>query len=354
MLELKNQLTTKLTLAACALALSGCASLGGSAGSQQRVDSSKPNALAKSAKKDIYIGNIAVEFLTTEKSSATANSGMFSSGSGFAKQIVTARLDGVPESTMQQLANFALQDLRQQLTAKGYNVLSYSQYQALPKFSSTKPTASPLRPNMKAAALMKLINTPTLSYTFAPSGMMLSKDKYNTSFGSLVKSSGVPVVTANYTLGFAHFGSSTDATMNYNTGNREYSAEVTTGQALTVNPESGIHLFVDQGGTFGSNGQVKLRDPVVVKAAYGTMAEATSNLDKAANIFSGAMGVLSGGSMNVKRFAVNAAPARCWLPCWSMWITYWPVQSLSPIGAASIFIRCTPTSLCWYMQGCFF
>jgi len=290
--------------------LTGCASMGGGS-KETRLWSKNEDSLA--GKKEVYLGHVAVSFMTEDKGSATSESPMFSSNNlSYAKATVVAKLSGVPESVMQEIADDARADLVAELEAKGFTVLNYSDLKKHKEWEEDT-VASPYKPS-GVGAFIRREDSSTL--TFAPTGM----DLYAPGARSLWHLSKVaddldiPVISAKYTIHFAYFGSETDYTVDYATPTldgepiKTLSASVEMGQGISVTPYSGIAFAIDGGGTFSDSGSVELRDSVVIAGTYGSNEKTTSGSQKAANAFSSALGFFSGSSSKTEEFTIKANP----------------------------------------------
>ncbi|WP_370314301.1 hypothetical protein [Thalassolituus sp.] len=303
---------TAVFLIAGAGALTGCASLMGGGEKEVRLWTKNEDSLA--GKKDVYVGHVAVVFQTEDKGSAKAESPMFSrhNRGDYANMTVVAKLNGVPESTMQEIADNARAQLVAQLQARGFNVLNYSDLTRHNKWDDGA-VESPYRPSGIGSFLR---NEDSSSLMFAPTGMQLFAGGQTKLWhlNNIADDLEVPVITAEYTIHFAYFGSEADRTVDYMTPTlsgrptQTLTASVEMGQGISVAPYSGISYSLDAAGSFSDNGSIKLRDPVVVAGTYGTNEDTTSGGRKAANALSSFLGMFSGKSSKVTEFTINANP----------------------------------------------
>lgn len=297
-----------------ALLLGGCATGGGSTSASDsasaKLDTRKLEVME--GKKEVYIGNVGVTFITEDRSSSKASSPMIrhSSAGEYAKATLKASLTGVPETTMQSITDDIYADLKTKLEAQGYTVLNYSQLQQQKGWSKLKPLDMPYKPTSMP------LSTKAESVTYAPTGMDLMTSRTSNNhfkIGDVAKDMGTPILLAEYTVHFAYFGEDADVYHNYyggptGQGTTELSASVTLGQGIQVLGGSGIHFLNEGAGTFAKNGHIRLKDSIIVKGAYGKNEDVTSTGMKAANALSSALGFFSGSSSKTTEIAVNANP----------------------------------------------
>jgi hypothetical protein len=300
--------------------LAGCAAIGSNKESgEKRIQLTAKNLENIAGKKEIYIGQFSVTFVTQDKASATSESALFSSDSGYATSILKSELKGVPPQTMQSITDRAYADLRAKLSAQGFTVREQRELTARGDWKKIKTLSTPYSPSAVGGFLK---GDSGKSLTLAPTGLnlfyyLVPQQQDPTSVSSVpyalaefAGSLGSPVVVANYRIHFANLSGETDRTMDYNTDNTTYSAEMTLGQAITVMPGSGIGFIQGLTSTFSNpNSYVTLKTPVIIGGAYGQNEDTTSGAQKAANLFSSALGVISGGATNATSITVTADPA---------------------------------------------
>jgi hypothetical protein len=311
-----------IMLLAMLVALTGCATGGVSSGNATKVKLNAPETL--SSNKEVYIGDFRVTFLTQDKSSATARSPMMrgAEATDYAKVTLRAKLTGVPQDVMQSITDQAFADFQAELRAKGYTILDPAGLQKLDAWRKLGTTPSPNPPfdvangeTTSQKVMQTLIGADSeRNITFSPSGMSLLSTGMNNllpyNYGLAAEQSGKAIVRAHYKVHFVYFGSETDHRIDYLSDGRKQTltAEMTLGQGIQILSGSAIEFAVDQGGTFSKGGSVSLVDPVAVGGAYGENLDTTSMATKAANVFSSAVGVLSGGSATSKEISVRANP----------------------------------------------
>jgi len=121
---------------------------------------------------------------------------------------------------------------------------------------------------------------------------------------TVAEESGIPVLNVHYLVHFAYFTGETE-------DGDDKQARISMGQHIRVEDGSLVGLAVGSSGTFNNpNGMIRLTWGELSEMPYGTTKEATSGSQKAANAFSGAIGMLSGGSMSAKEFTITADPAK--------------------------------------------
>lgn len=298
--------------------LSGCASTGDGSSevSAKAIDTSNIETMA--SKKDIYIGHLGVTFVTQDKSSSKSTGPMsrHSSGTEYAKAVLTAKLSGVPQAVMQDITDQAYVSLVSSLEARGYNVRDYSELKKNKQWAKIKPLKTPFTPNSVGSFFKGEKRTMT-SYAPTDMGLITSADLLDTyNLSVIADDTKIPVLAVNYTVHFAYFDKESDYSINYvdivptNGGtSKTLTASVAIGQGIQVTSGSGMVFLVDQGGTFSDNGYAKLEDPVIVLGAYGENEDTTSGMQEAANTFSAVLGVFSGGSTESKEVSITANSA---------------------------------------------
>ncbi|HBS42239.1 MAG TPA: hypothetical protein DEA26_06135 [Oceanospirillales bacterium] len=303
-----------MTLGA-ALLLGGCATGGGATDVKDsksvKLDTHKLDVMA--GKKQIYIGNVGVTFITEDSGSAKSSSPMIrhSSGGEYAKANLKAYLTGVPEDTFREITDGIYADLKAKLEANGYTVLSYAQLQQQKGWSKLKTLEQPYTPGSMP------FSKKSANLTYAPASMdLVTAPDINNQFkiGDIAKDMGIPVLLAHYTIHFAYFGEDADVYHNYyggptGQGTTELKASVTLGQGIQVLAGSGVTFLNEGAGTFAKNGHIRLKDPIIVKGAYGENEDTTSAGWKAANALSSTLGFFSGSSSKTTQISVNANPA---------------------------------------------
>jgi hypothetical protein len=307
--------TLAVPFIALTLAIGGCASMGGGEAEEKKIEVVTDNLEKMEGKKEVYLGQFSVTFVTKDKASATSESSMFSKDRAYAKAILKSELKGVPEETMQAITNEVYQDFLDKLSAQGYTVRNYNELTSNKDWKGLDKLETPYQPS-SVGSFFKGDKGKTL--TFTPEGMdLLYYKTYPASpsvpapykLAALAGELNYPVLTADYRIHFANLSGQTDRTMDYNTGKRTYSAEVSFGQAITVQPNSGISFLQGVSGTFSNKaGYAKLETPVIIGGAFGETEDTTSGAQKAANAFSGLLGMVSGGSSDTTEVTVNADP----------------------------------------------
>ncbi len=289
--------------------LFGCAGVGAK---KQADPVLLSNAEVIAGKRQLLLGDFRVSFITFDKSSAKAESSMFSSDSGYARSTLRAKLAGVPDSVMQELTDAAYQDFVSKLKANGYSLADGSVLAANGEWQKLDMEASP----KKITSSFKAITGGNQeSSTFAPSGKSLIKMSIAKMLPYQVYSAanevGMPILNVNYTVHFVYFGRETDYKANAYTDFKgaEYSAEVSAGQGIQVVPGSGLDLIMGVTSTFNDpNAKLSIGAPVVVPGPFGRSNDATSGFQKAANTFSAVMGMVSGGASSAKDIDITADP----------------------------------------------
>ena len=302
--------------------LTGCVTTGtgGGSGSGDRLYST--NTATLDTRKDVYVAQFAVSFVTKDSGSAKATSPMIrhSSGSEYAQSVLKARLTGVPNSTFQKITDEAYKDFVADLTAKGFNVKPVSDLKKLKPWNKLDPLPVPYTPSGLSSFLNKssqdevVFSARSLNlYSVPDQAGQVKPMPY--AFSELAEAAGAPVFAINYKVHFAYFDSDTDYEVNYfkdvpiNGGpSTTLSASVTIGQGLQVTTGSAAQFFVDLGGTFSDNGYVSLVDPVIVGGAYGRNEDTTSDGQQVANALSSAVGFFTGGSTKTTEISVVATP----------------------------------------------
>lgn len=297
----------------------GCVTTGGTgSGSTPTKAVNIDNLKSLVNKKDIYIGHLGVTFVIQDKSSSKSTSPMsrHSKGTEFAQAVLTAKLTGVPPTTLQAITDQAYANLVKDLQARGYNVKTYDDLKKNKRWSKITGLETPYSPTIVMGNFLRSEDRKTVTY--APTGMALL---YGESIPNphdlsvIADETKTPVLAVNYTVHFAYFDKEADYTVDYfknvpkgGGASQTLSASVALGQGIQVIAGSGLVFLVDQGGTFSNNGSAKLKDPVVVLGAFGTNEDTTSGLAQASNAFSSALGLFSGGSTEHKEISVQANP----------------------------------------------
>lgn len=272
------------------------------------------NPAVFAGKNEVILGDFRVTFVTFDKASAVAESPMFSSDRGYARTSLRARLVDVPESVMQSLTDKVYGDFIASLSAKGYRLADASVLAGNTEWQKMKTLPSP---QIAASSFKAITGGSQESATFAPTGRSLidlnvaKAMPYHAYFAA--EQIGTPILSVHYTVHFVYFGSETDYTSNaaYDYKGAEYSAEVTAGQGIQVMPGSGVEWMMGAAGTFNNpNGKVTLGAPVLIPGPFGISKDATSGMQKAANVFSSALGMVSGGSSSAKDIEIKADPTR--------------------------------------------
>ena len=289
------------------LALSGC--LTTSVPQAPKDPYSVDNPKAFQGKNKVAIGSFKISFVTFDKSSAKAGGSMASADSGYAKLTLRAKLDGVDNATFQSITDRAYRDLIQQLQANGYTVVDRKSIESVKSYRSLKTVPNP---DVEEVRFKSITGGKRTESTFSPAGLPLY---HKGEFGgaplsipfqiySVASESGVPIINVHYLVHFAYFRGSVK-----NGDDKE--ARMSMGQAVQVQHGSVMGLAVGGRSTFSNpNGVVKLTWGEVNEVPYGTTAAATSGAQKAANAFSSAVGLLSGGSMVAKEFTITADPQK--------------------------------------------
>jgi len=289
---------------------------GGTTPAAKAVDIANINTMIN--KKDIYIGHFGVTFMTQDKSSSKSSSPMIRSSrnSDYAQAVLTAKLTGVPPSTLQAITDGAYKNLVKDLQAKGYNVKSYNELKQQKGWAKVSPLETPYSP-IQIDNFLSGKSRQSVSYAPTDMALLYGPDMLNPYALSVIASeSNIPVLAVNHTIHFAYFDKEADYEVDYskffskNGGGttQTLSASVSLGQGIQVTHGSGFLFMVDQGGTFSSNGHVKLKDPVVVLGAYGSNEDTTSTLMKGVNTFNSVAGLFSGKSSESKEISINANP----------------------------------------------
>jgi len=309
--------------------LAGCATggdpSGAAASKKARVDSKNVPSLTSS--KEVYVTDFRVTFITSDSGSAESKSPLlFRGGDGNdgATAILSAKLMGVRQETLQAITDQAYADFLARLADKGYRTLDRSQLDNIDAWKKVKTMTSPNPPfdisDGNIGGKTFLSSDKTRKITFAPSGMPLVKTSEQNlvpySYGKTAGKAGKPLVRAHYTIHFAYFGSETDYDIDYNAvdmlgreGKRQtFSASVSLGQGIQVIPGAAIEFTVDEGGTFSKSGYVSLKDPVVIGGNYGTNLDTTSSASKAVNALSSLLGTFSGSTSSTKEITIKANP----------------------------------------------
>ncbi len=307
--------TLAVPFIALTLAIGGCASMGGGEAEEKKIEVVTDNLEKVQGSKEVYLGQFSVTFVTKDKASATSESGMFSKDRAYAKAILKSELKGIPQETMQAITEEAYKNFVAKLEADGYVIRSYKELTANKDWEKIDTLETPYQPS-SVGSFFKGDKGKTL--TFTPEGMdLLYYKSYPAVPGvpmvyDLAKLAGdldYPVIMADYRVHFANLSGQTDRSMDYNTGERTYSAEVSFGQAINVQPSSGISFLRGVSGTFSNkSGYAQLETPVIIGGAYGETEDTTSGAQKAANAFSGLLGMVSGGSSDTTEVTVNADP----------------------------------------------
>lgn len=308
--------TLAVPFIALTLAIGGCASMGGGEAEEKKIEVVTDNLEKMEGKKEVYLGQFSVTFVTKDKASATSESGMFSKDRAYAKAILKSELKGIPEETMQAITDEAYENFLAKLKAQGYVVRSYKELTANKDWAKIDTLETPYQPS-SVGSFFKGDKGKTL--TFTPAGMDLLYYKtypavpgapFNYDLAKVAGDLDYPVIMADYRVHFANLSGQTDRSMDYNTGKRTYSAEVSFGQAINVQPNSGISFVRGVSGTFSNkSGFAQLETPVIIGGGFGETEDTTSGAQKAANAFSSLVGMVSGGSSDVTEVTVNADPA---------------------------------------------
>lgn len=302
----------KIIFSAVILALmTACAGVGG--GSTKAVAPiAVTNAETIAGQNTVLLGDFRVTFITFDKTSATAKSGMFSSDSGYATSSMRATLTGVPDEVMQSITDAAYQDFKAGLAKNGYTIGDESALRGNATWQKLKYEGSPI----KTKSSFKIVTGGSREdTTFAPSGRSLMSKAIGGGIPYQAYDAAgqlqVPIINVNYVVHFVYFGSETDYKSNAysNIKGAEYSAEVSAGQGIQVTPGSGIDWMRGVTSTFSHpNATVYIQAPVVIPGAYGSSEDSTSGLQKAANVFSSVLGAVSGGSSSSKDINITANP----------------------------------------------
>ncbi|MDF1763605.1 MAG: hypothetical protein P1U57_09365 [Oleibacter sp.] len=289
-----------------ALFLGGCATgSGGENGEKVRLYTSKLSAMA--GKKEVYIGHLGVTFITEDKSTSKSSSPMVRHDGPSAQATLTAKLSGVPEATMQAIADETYANLVADLEAKGYTVKNYSDLRAQKPWQKMKTFETPYTPS-KVAGFLKKVNTNTVA--FAPSNMDLLFDQSkgmdainnNAKLGEITYALNTPIISADYTVHFAYFDNDSDYTINYGIS-QTASASVDLGQGIQAVSGSGISILTE-----GKNPVITLKDPIIVSGVYGRNEDTTSGASKFANSFNSVVSMFGGTKMSSKEISIVAEP----------------------------------------------
>lgn len=288
-----------------ALTLGGCATGGGGGGEKSRLNTSKLSAMA--GKKEVYIGHLGVTFITEDKSTSKSSSPMIRHDGPSAQATLTAKLSGVPEATMQAIADETYANLVADLEAKGYTVKNYSDLRAQKSWQKMKTFETPYTPS-KVAGFLKKVNTNTIA--FAPSNMDLLFDQSkgmdainnNAKLGEISYALNTPIISADYTVHFAYFDNDSDYTINYGIS-QTASASVDLGQGIQAVSGSGISILTE-----GKNPVITLKDPIIVAGVYGRNEDTTSGASKFANGFNSVVSLFGGTKASSKEISVVAEP----------------------------------------------
>jgi len=291
--------------------------------SQPEVKTKKLKSLKDN--KEIFIGDFRITFIMKDSVSATAKDPNFMRGgdaTDYAKSNLEATLTGVPETVMQEITDNAYDHFARRIEEHGFSILDSAQlddtkdWPKLKRNDSPSKTAGNDAPGL--AGMFKKAVAESDQLTFAPTGMkLIQKSTGNVmpyKYGAVAEEVGKPIIRADYRLHFAYFGKDTDYKIDYAavdaSGNAKetLTASTSVGQGIQVIPGSEIHITVDGGGSFTKSGYATLKDPVVVSGDYGTNLNTTSGANKAANAFSSAVGLLSGGSSKTVEISIEAAP----------------------------------------------
>ncbi|MBQ0761138.1 hypothetical protein [uncultured Zhongshania sp.] len=290
--------------------ISACAGIGGSPKAVEPI--ALTNAAVFAGQNKVLIGDFRVTFITFDKTSATAKSGMFSSDTGYASSSMKATLTGVPDDAMQAVTDAAYQDFIAGLKSNGYTIADESALTGNTTWQKIKQEASPIK---NTSSFKMITGGSREDATFAPSGRTLMGRAIGggTPYEAydVANQLSTPILNVNYTVHFVYFGSETDYKSNSysNIKGAEYSAEVSVGQGVHVTPGSGIDFMRGVNSTFSHpNGAVHIKAPVVIPGGYGTSEDSTSGMQKAANVFSSVLGAVSGGTSSTKEISVVANP----------------------------------------------
>ncbi|PZO86150.1 MAG: hypothetical protein DI626_06815 [Micavibrio aeruginosavorus] len=296
----------KFIIIAMALLLAGCVTSSGGTMAPEAAtgflgmksdDIKIDTAKAFAGKKDVVIGSFKVGFVTYNKASQTAGGGLMGGMAGRAS--AKTNLEGVSDSTMQQITDAAYADFTSLLKANGYNVVDRSTIVSTSEYKKASVETSPQRD-----ADSVLVPKADITF-FAPTGMPLHGKGFAFSsplvaFGTLGEKTGVPVLDVEYIVNFANadgYGGSFRST-----------AAVNVGQGISVVPGGRVTIYGGQAGTFSNNiGSVTLGQPVFSTEEFATVSEMTTDgenaLGYAANAFSA---VLGGGTSISREYAVKA------------------------------------------------
>lgn len=270
------------------------------------------NASALAGKQEVVLGDFRVSFVTYDNTTAKSESPMFSADRGYARSSLRATLVGVSDDIMQSLTDAAYSDFVARLAASGYSVADSAVLASNAEWQKMKRLGSPQK---DAAVLGGLIGRSQESATFAPSGKDMvaynGNDKMPFHAYLAADQLGRPILSVHYKVHFVYFGSETDYTSNRGIEYKgaEYSAQVSAGQGVQVVPGSSVEWMVGAAGTFANpNATVAIGAPVLIPGAYGRSADATTNTQKAVNMFSSAVGMVTGGSSSAKDIEITADP----------------------------------------------
>ncbi|MAE34199.1 MAG: hypothetical protein CMH97_02895 [Oceanospirillaceae bacterium] len=307
--------TLAVPFIALTLAIGGCASMGGGEAEEKKIEVVTDNLEKMEDSKEVYLGQFSVTFVVKDKASATSQSSMFSKDRAYAKAILKSELLGVPEETMQAITDEAYKSFVSKLKAQGYTIRNYSDLTSSKAWSGMDKLETPYQPSA-VGSFFKGDQGKTLTFTPAGTDLLVYKGYPSApnpvapyKLAELAGDLGYPILTANYRVHFANLSGQTDRSMDYNTGKRTYSAEVSLGQAINVQPTSGITFVKGVSSTFSNKaGYAQLETPVIIGGAFGETEDTTSGAQKAANAFSSLLGMVSGGSSDVTEVTVNADP----------------------------------------------
>lgn len=293
------------------LMLTGCAS-----GPKSKVISNNVDSLK--GKKNVYIGQYAVTFITEDKGSAKSNSPMFRGDSTSAQANVVAKLSGVPDEVFKSIATKAYNDFVTDLTANGFIVKSSPTLDASKKWKDLDPLKDPYKTSAlgSVGGFLKGEKRKFATYSADPLKLYAAPETPGSTvvipseIGEVAQSLDTPIFMINHVVHFAYFGSKTEYVKNYATDFKTSTAtaEVSLGQGIQVTSGSTAQFVIDGGGTFSKSGAITIADPIVVGGAYGKNENSTSGATKAANIFSSALGMFSGKSSSSEEISIIANP----------------------------------------------
>ncbi|WP_299198919.1 hypothetical protein [uncultured Amphritea sp.] len=262
----------------------------------------------------VLIASFKVGFVESKRASVQAGGGLTGSAFG-GKSTALMKMEGLSATTMQKVTDSAYQQFKEKLTAQGYTLVDHSQLFNQPKFEQVKRYDMPLKVDNSG-----LLSDYGVSYYFSPKPLGTSTPIYmgeipgemggigwsgpNAYTSEFAAESGVRVINLAYVIDFAY----TDSYGGWHTN----SSSISVGQLMSVVPGAQLTIIGGHGGTFSKAiGSIRTEEGLVSEADIGTLADTTSETNKAVQMATNVIGILGGiGSNSSREYTLKVNEAK--------------------------------------------